>query len=47
MVAATQMNEVDVRALDGPQFAIAYLDTIDALCHNSASWFARRRAIKI
>jgi hypothetical protein len=41
------MNEVDVRALDGPQFAIAYLDTIDALCHNSPRWSARRRAIKI
>jgi hypothetical protein len=31
MVAATQMNEVDIRALDGPQFATAYLNTIDAL----------------
>jgi len=30
------MNEVDSRALDGPQSAIAYLDTIKALCHNQA-----------
>jgi hypothetical protein len=29
------MNKVDAGAEDDPRFAVTYLDTIDALCHNS------------